>query len=170
TGLLFTLAVSIVAGLLFGAIPVFKYAGPHVAAGLRGGGRTSSASRERHRARSTLVVVQVALALVLLVSAGLMIRTFQTLRNVNPGFTRPEDMLTLRLSIPTAQVKEPEAVVRMHQAMVDTIAAIPGVTSVGLTSVIPMTESGWHDPVFTADRRYGPKDLPPIRLFKFVSP
>ncbi|MGZ7033327.1 MAG: ABC transporter permease, partial [Thermoanaerobaculia bacterium] len=113
TVLLFTLAISIAAGLLFGAIPIFKYAGPHVAAGLRGGGRTSSASRERHRARSTLVVVQVALALVLLVGSGLMIRTFQAMRHVNPGFTHPEEVLTLSLSIPTAQVKEPEAVVRM---------------------------------------------------------
>jgi cell division protein FtsX len=132
TVLLFTVVVSIVAGLLFGAIPVFKYAGPHVASGLRGGGRTSSASRERHRARSALVIVQVALALVLLVSSGLMIRTFQALRHVNPGFTRPEEVLTLRLTIPTAQVKESEAVVRMHQAIVDKIAAIPGVTSIGL--------------------------------------
>src|SRR5205085_6327440 len=94
TVLLFTLVVSIVAGLLFGAIPVFKYAGPNVAGALRGGGRTSSASRERHRARSTLVVVQVALALVLLVSSGLMIRTFQALQRVHPGFTQPQDLLT----------------------------------------------------------------------------
>ena len=168
--LLFTFVVSLLAGLLFGVIPVFKYAGPHVAAGLHGGGRTSSASRERHRARSVLVVVQVALALLLLVSAGLMIRTVQSLRHVNPGFARPEEVLTLRLSIPGAQVKEPEAVVRMHQAMAERIASIPGVMSVGLTTVIPMTESGWHDPVFAADRTYSPKDLPPIRLFKFVSP
>jgi hypothetical protein len=93
--------------LLFGAIPVFKYAGPQVASGLRAGGRTSSASRERHRARSTLVVVQVALALVLLISSGLMIRTFQALRHVNPGFTNPE-RVTAGLSIPSAQVKEPK--------------------------------------------------------------
>ena len=86
TVLLFTFAISIVAGLLFGAIPVFKYAGPHRAsAACAAAGAPSSASRERHRARSTLVVVQVALALVLLVSAGLMIRTFQALRHVDPG-------------------------------------------------------------------------------------
>jgi putative ABC transport system permease protein len=168
--LLFTFAISIVAGLLFGVIPVFKYAGPHVAEGLRGGGRTSSGSRERHRARSTLVVVQVALALVLLVSSGLMIRTFQALRQVNPGFTTPQELLTLRLSIPSAQVKEPEAVVRMHQAIVDKIASIPGVTSVGLTSVVPMTGADWHDPIFAADKSYEQGQLPAIRLFKFVSP
>ena len=68
--LLFTIAISIVAGLLFGSIPVIKHAGPHLATALRGGGRTASSSRERHRARSTLVVVQVALALVLLISSA----------------------------------------------------------------------------------------------------
>jgi putative ABC transport system permease protein len=168
--LLFTFVVSVVAGLLFGVIPVFKYAGPHVASGLRGGGRTSSASRERHRARSTLVVVQVALALVLLVGSGLMIRTFQALRHVNPGFTSPEQVLTLSLDIPEAQVKEPEAVLRMHQAIADKIAAIPGVTSVGLTSIVPMSNRGWHDPIFAADKTYEQGQLPPIRAFKFVSP
>jgi putative ABC transport system permease protein len=168
--LLFTFVVSIVAGLLFGVIPVFKYAGPHVAAGLRGGGRTSSASRERHRARSTLVVIQVALALVLLIGSGLMIRTFQALRHVNPGFTNPQEVLTLSLSIPAAQVKEPEAVVRMHQAIVDKIAAIPGVTSVGLSTIVPMTGSGWHDPIFAADKTYEQSQLPPLRTFKFLSP
>src|SRR4029077_18585551 len=71
--LLFTLAVSLVAGLLFGLIPVFKYAAPGVAAALRGGGRTLSQSKERHRARNTLVVVQTALAVVLLIGSGLMI-------------------------------------------------------------------------------------------------
>ncbi len=170
TVLLFTLAISLLAGVLFGAIPIIKYARPHVAAGLRGGGRTSSASRERHRARSTLVVVQVALALVLLVSSGLMIRTFQALRHVNPGFTHPREVQTLSLGIPTTQVKDPEAVVRMHQAMMEKIAAIPGVVSVGLTSVVPMTGTGWHDPIFAVDKTSEASQIPPIRLFKFVSP
>jgi hypothetical protein len=98
--LLFTLAISLLAGLLFGAIPVIKYAGPRLNATLRAGGRTVSASKERHRARNTLVIVQVALALVLLVSSGLMIRTFQALKNVQPGFTQPREVQTLRISIP----------------------------------------------------------------------
>ena len=87
--LLFAFAVSLLAGALFGLIPVLKYGGPHIAAAIRHGGRTLSQSRERHRARSTLVVVQVALALVLLIGSGLMIRTFQAMRHVQPGFTRP---------------------------------------------------------------------------------
>jgi len=170
TVLLFTLAISIAAGLLFGAIPVFKYAGADVAAGLHGGGRTSSASRDRHRARSTLVVVQVALALVLLVGAGLMIRTFESMRHVRPGFARPAEALTFRLTIPSAQVKDADAVVRMHQAIAERVAAVPGVASVAMTSIVPMTGQGWHDPVFAFDKTYAAKELPPIRLFKFVSP
>jgi putative ABC transport system permease protein len=168
--LLFTLAISLVAGVLFGAIPIVKYAGPNVAGGLRGIGRTASASRERHRARNTLVVVQVALAMVLLVSAGLMIRTFQALRSIDPGFARPAELQLFTTGITTAQVREPEAVVRMHQAIAEKIAAIPGVTSVGLTSAVPMTDPDWRDPIFAADKTYQPSQIPPIRVFKVVSP
>lgn len=168
--LLFTLALSLVAGLLFGAIPVFKYAGAQLNSILRGGGRTASASRERHRARNTLVIGQVALALVLLVSSGLMIRTFQALRNVRPGFANAEQVQTLRLSIPSSQVKDETAVVRAHQAITEKIAAVPGVTSVALTSLLPMTGQGWHDPLFAEDRVYTESSLPALRTFKFVSP
>ncbi len=168
--MLFTLAISILAGLLFGIIPVMKYAGPRVAAALRAGGRTLSESRERHRARSTLVVVQVALALVLLISSALMIRTFQALRNVQPGFNRPEEVLTIRVSIPESQVREPVAVARMEQAIADKIAAISGVRSVGLTSTLPMDGSGWSDPVFAQDHTYGESHIPPVRRFRFIAP
>jgi len=168
--LLFTLLLSIFAGLLFGAIPVFKYAGLQLGATLRAGGRTASASKERHRARNTLVVAQVALALVLLVSSGLMIRTFQALRDVHPGFVRPGEVQTLRLSIPGSQIKEEAAVARMHQAIMDKIAAVPGVTSIALASTVTMTGQGWHDPLYAQDRTYTEGQIPPIRLFKFVSP
>src|SRR5262245_16239180 len=168
--LLFTIGVSLAAGLLFGAIPVWKYAGPHVGNALRGGGRTASASRERHRARNTLVVVQVALALVLLVSSGLMIRTFVALRNVRPGFTGAGQIQTFRIGIPEAQVKDNVAVAQMHRAIMDKIAAIPGVTSIALTTIVPMTGFGWHDPVYAEDKVYAESAIPPIIEFKFVTP
>jgi putative ABC transport system permease protein len=168
--LLFTLAISLVAGALFGAVPVFKYAGPQVNKGLRSEGRSMSASKERHRARNILVVVQVALALVLLISSGLMIRTFQALKHVDPGFTQPDDVQTLRITIPRAAVKESETVVRMEQSILDKIAALPGVSSVGVTTVVPMDGDGWHDPVFAEDHAYREGQIPPLRLFKFISP
>ena len=69
-------------------------------------------------------MVQVALALVLLVSSGLMIRTFQALKNVQPGFARPSEVQTLRISIPSSQVKDPVAVVRMQQSIMEKIGGI----------------------------------------------
>ena len=168
--LAFTLVLSVVSGLLFGAIPIFKYATGHLAGMLRGGGRTASASRERHRTRNVLVVAQIALALVLLVGSGLMIRTFQALRDVHPGFTRAGEVQLLRLSIPDSQVKDEAAVVHMQQAILDKVAAVPGVTSVALASTVTMTGDGWHDPIYARDKAYTESQLPPLRLFKFVSP
>jgi putative ABC transport system permease protein len=168
--LAFTLALSVVSGLLFGAIPIVKYATAQLSTMLRGGGRTASASRERHRTRNVLVVAQIALALVLLVGSGLMIRTFQALRNVHPGFTRASELQTLRLSIPDSQVKDELAVVHMEQAILDKVAAVPGVTSAALVTTVTMTGDGWHDPLYAQDRAYTESQLPPLRLFKFVSP
>ena len=166
----FTLMVSVLSGLVFGLIPVLKYAWTQPGIMLRGGSRTASASRSRHRARNMLVVAQVAVALVLLVSSGLMIRTFQALQDVYPGFARPQEVQTVRLSVPESQVKDPEAVLRMHQAIADRMAMVPGVASVAIASVVTMSGQGWHDPVFAADHTYGESQVPPIRQFKFVSP
>jgi len=168
--LAFTAVVALVASVLFGLIPVFKYAGPQLGTALRAGGRSVSESRERHRARSVLVVLQVALALVLLVGSGLMIRTFQALRSVEPGFSRPQEVQTLRISIPESTVKDPQAVVRMEQDIRDRIAEIPGVSSVAFTTVLPMDGNDWHDPIFAEDHVYAEGQIPPLRLYKFVSP
>ena len=151
-------------------IPVLKYAGGRLATTLRAGGRTASASRERHRARNVLVVAQVALALVLLVSSGLMIRTFQALRDVHPGFVRPGEVQTLRLSIPSSQVKEEAAVARMHQAIIDKMAAVPGVPSVALASTVTMTGDGLARSALRGGSHLRESEVPPIRMFKFVSP
>ncbi|HUB81503.1 MAG TPA: ABC transporter permease [Bryobacteraceae bacterium] len=168
--LLFALAASLLAGLLFGAIPVLKYAGPRVASTLRAGGRSLSQSRERHRARSTLVVVQVALAMLLLIGSGLMIRTFRTLRHVTPGFTNPDQVLTMNFYIPDNQVKDPVQSVRMEQEIMDKVAALPGVDSVALSSYVPTDTSGWHDPIYAEDRSYADQKIPPLRRYRMISP
>ena len=168
--LLFTLVLSILAGALFGLVLVAKYARPRVASELRAGGRTMSASRERQRVRNGLVVAQVALAMVLLVGSGLMIRTFQALRHVQPGFTHPEDVLTMRITIPSATVKDAEAAVRMQQSILDKIAGIPGVSAVGLASAVPMDGNHWSDPIYADDKQYAEGKLPALRRFKMISP
>jgi putative ABC transport system permease protein len=167
---LFTLAVSIIAGLLFGLIPMVKYASPRATASLRAGGRSISASKERHRARSVLTVVQIALALVLLISSGLMIRTFQALRQVQPGFKDPARLQTMWMSISEAQVKDPEAVVRMEQNIIEKLRALPGVTSAALTNALPMTESGWRDPLYAEGKTYEEGKIPSLKRYKFTGP
>jgi predicted permease len=168
--LLFTLLIALLASVLFASIPIFKYAGVRLSTGIRQGGRALSQSREQHRARSVLVVVQVALALVLLICSGLMIRTFRALTNVNPGFAAPAELQTFRVSIVSALAKEDEKAVRMEEEIARRLAAIPGVSSVGITSKIPMTGQGWSDPVFVENQTYGEGQLPPLRRLKFISP
>jgi predicted permease len=168
--LLFALAISLLTGLLFGWAPVLKYAGARLGTGLRDGGRTLSVSRERRRARNTLVVVQVALALVLLISSGLMIRTFRALTQVQPGFAHAERVQTLSLSIPEGQVPEPDKVLRMENDIVDRLEQVPGVSSVGMTTAVPMGGNTSSDLLFARDRSYREGQIPPIRRFIFVSP
>jgi len=170
--LLFTLAITLLSSLLFGSIPIFKYAGARLNASLREGGRSLSQSREQHRARNVLVVVQVALALVLLICSGLMIRTFRALMHVPPGFVGADTVQTFRFYVPEAQIPdtEDERVVRMEEEILNKLAAIPGVSSVGFSSSLPMDGEDSNDLLFAQDRSYAEGDIPPIRRFKFISP
>jgi predicted permease len=168
--LLFTLAVALLASVLFGIIPVFKYAGVRLSTGIREGGRALSQSREQHRVRSILVVVQVALSLVLLICSGLMIRTFRAMTKVNPGFTSPATVQSFRIYIPEADVKDPDRVIRMDEEILRKIAAIPGVSSVSIATAIPMDGNRNSDPVFAEDRTYREGELPKLRRFKYMAP
>src|SRR5438445_2268929 len=96
-----------------------------------------------------------------------MIRTFQALRRVDPGFD-PRNVLTLRIAIPESQARDATAAIRLEQGILETIRTIPGVASIGLTSVIP-TERAGHDLIYARDKLYA-GGVPPLRLFKFVSP
>ena len=166
--LAFAFFISILAGLLFGLLPILKFVRPHLATALRAGGRSASQSRERHRARGALVVVQVALAVVLLVSSGLMIRTFAALRRVEPGFSGAAQIQTLRFYIPEV-VKDPVAVVRMQESILRKIEALPQVETAAFANSIPMVGS-WNDPVYAEDQPVAEGKIPPIRRFKYISP
>jgi predicted permease len=166
----FTFLLSALSGLFLGLVPALKYAGPRISATLQSAGRTASASRERHRARNTLVVAQVAITLVLLVSAGLMIRTAQALRTVEPGFTEAEYLQTVRISIPPSLISEPQLVVRTQNNLADKLRAIPGVSSVGFGSEAPMEGAAlFWDSVFPEGKTY-PGNVAPLRRFEHISP
>jgi predicted permease len=170
TAVLFTLAIALLAGLACGAIPVLKYAGRRLAQTMRSGGRTVSAGKERNLARNGLTAVQVALALVLLIGSGLMIRTFQALRDVQPGFRNPETLQTLRVSIPRAAYKTDAELLRLHQNLADRLAAVNGVSEVSLVGALPMSSNRSQDPIAASDRTYRADQIPPLRRFITAAP
>jgi predicted permease len=170
----FALLLSVLSGLLFGLVPALKFGGGlgnGTTSALRSAGRTISVSRERHRARNLLVIGQMAMAAVLVVSSGLMIRTFAALRTVDPGFTDAPHLQVMRIAIPDSLVAEPERVTRLQNAIVDNLTAIPGVTSVGFVSEMPMEgiDSDW-DGIYVQDKNDSDGAIPPLRLYKHVSP
>jgi predicted permease len=168
--LAFTLILSVLSGLLFGSIPVLRYAPSRQAVPLIGAMRTASVSRERQRGRNLLVVAQVAMALVLLISAVLMIRTFHAMRNVDPGFSDPSSLQVMRITIPETLVGDPQTVLRLQNSIQEKLAAIPGVSSAGFAVSVPMSgaEPGW-DMVFIEGKSYEGEDAP-LRLYNYVSP
>jgi len=167
--ILFTLVISLFASLLFGCVLAFKYAAAPQLTTLRESGRSTSEGRRGHRARNALVVFQVAMALVLLVSAGLMIRTFRALIQVNPGFVTPSEIQTFRVDIPHARLKEPERVMRLEEEIQHKIEAVPGVSSVSLSMSVPLDGNDATGPVFEKGRTYSQGDLP-IHRSRFISP
>ena len=168
--LAFTVVLSIISGLLFGSITAFKYSRSRATAALSGSNRTVSAGRPRQRTRNILVISQVSMAMVLLVSALLMIRTFAALRNLEPGFAYPSQIQTMRIYIPDQLIGDPILTTRTQNEILDRIAAIPGVTSVGFAGSLPMEgiDSNWDE--FGVEGKHYDGGEPPLRLFYYVSP
>lgn len=168
--LAFTVVLSLASALVFGTITACKHA-RHIGPPLGGAARGATASRERNTARNGLVVVQVALALVLVVSAALMIRTFQALHDVDPGFSDPENIQTARIWIQFDQFyPDVEQSTRREHGVLDRIAALPGVASVGFASALPMEGRFPNSPIVVEGQTLSGEDPPTSRRNKFVSP
>lgn len=166
----FTVACSLVSALVFGTITACKHA-RHIEPPVGGAARGATASRERNATRSALVVVQVALALVLVVSAALMIRTFQALHDVDPGFSDPQSIQTARIWIQFNQFyPDVQQSTRREREILDNIAALPGVTSVGFASELPMERRFNNSPIVIEGQTLLGGEPPTSRSNKFVSP
>jgi predicted permease len=172
--LAFALAVSILSGILFGLIPAIKYARRQLS-GMLAGARGASDGRDRQRTRNGLVVVQVALALMLLVSSGLMIRTFVAMRSVIPGFDTAQ-LQTVRIVVPATIAPTPDQVALTHKALLRALETIPGVTAAALTTAMPMEgliPNGAGSPQFPVLSERDSLEVTrsrPLRWFKYVSP
>jgi predicted permease len=169
--LAFAVAAAFVSSLAFGAIPAVKHAFGSDAM-LGAGARGSTASREGNRTRGALIVVQVALALVLLVGAGLMIRTFQALTTIDPGFTDPEHIQLTSVFIPPWAIPEHERAFRIQYEILERIAALPGVAAVGIGGA-GVGGRGFSRPgaaIEVEDRPDLPDAAPASRNFAPISP
>jgi predicted permease len=167
--LVFTLGITVFASLLFGSVPAVRYARARVTSGLRGS-RTASAGRERHRTRNTLVIIQVSLAFLLLICSGLMLRTFHALVHVDAGYDTAARIQTVRLGIPEAEIPKNEEALRRQQAILEKIAALPGVQSASFGNAIPMDNNGWRDQVAAQDHPDDGNAMAPLRRFTFGVP
>jgi predicted permease len=134
--LLFTIALAIATGLVFGVVPAFGVMRANTSSILKDDSTRGSAGRGTRLVRSTLVILEVALALMLLVGAGLLIKSFARITSVNPGFAT-ENVLTTQLSLAATRYADAASRRTFWQRLAEKCAAMPGVTSVGLTSNVP---------------------------------
>ncbi len=134
--LVFTLALAVATGLVFGVVPAISVVRGNTATILKDDATRGSAGRGTGLMRSTLVILEIALALMLLVGAGLLIKSFARITSVDPGFST-ENVLTTQLSLPATRYADAAARRTFWQRLVEKASAMPGVTSVGLTSNVP---------------------------------
>jgi predicted permease len=168
TVLAFTLAVSVLSGAVFGLFAVLRCGRPAIAA-LKEGGRSAGDTPARHRTRNALVVGQIALALTLLIVSGLLIRTFVALRQVDPGFTRPEEVQTFVIAIPPGLISDEQIAARTFESVAERLSQVPGVASVGLSSSITMDgESSNVNPIEVEGVPIPERS--PLRRFKSFAP
>jgi putative ABC transport system permease protein len=146
--MLFTLAMSVVSGVLFGIIPALHVSGSGLNDALKEGGR--SAAPGRHRSRRALVISEIALAMVLLVSAGLMIKSFLRILQSDPGFNA-EHTLTANVALPEAKYQDEAKVKALYRDLAERLSTIPGVSASGLVSTPPL-QRGWTNSFFVKGR------------------
>jgi putative ABC transport system permease protein len=136
--LVFTLAVSVLTALLFGLLPIFKAARPDINEVLKAGAKTATGGGSMRLWRDSLVVAEVALGLMLLIGAGLMIRSFDLLVNVHPGFN-PENVLTGRVSLTRAAYEDHEERLRYINQRLERLRSLPGVESAAFAAPMPFS-------------------------------
>jgi predicted permease len=161
--LLFTGVIALVAALVAGLLPALRFSTPDIAVGLRSSQRTGAAGSPV--TRSVLVVVQTAAALVLLIGSGLLLQSFRALRSVDPGYDT-QDIFTFQVA-PDPQehgLEDAPSFARFHYMFMDRLAALPGVTSVGLVNTLPLDEGAGETRVATSGYSGPPQNAPRVRL------
>jgi putative ABC transport system permease protein len=167
TVFIFTLAISVVTGIVFGLVPALQASKPDLNETLKESGRSATGSPRRHQMRALLVVSEVALSLVLLVGAGLMMRSFARLLAVDPGF-KPDHVLTAFVSLPVSKYPKREEQAAFFERLIERLRNLPGVSSASVVTDIPLF--GGSSTGFEIDGR--PAPLPtqrPLTDYRMIS-
>jgi putative ABC transport system permease protein len=133
----FTLSVTVLAGLMFGLFPALQTSRPNLNETLKDSGQRGSETSGRNRVGGLLIVSEIALSFILLAGAGLLIKSFLHLREIDPGFN-PDNVLTMRLGAPWKNYKENERRLQLFEQIIKQVKAIPGVQSAGATLSLPL--------------------------------
>jgi predicted permease len=165
--LAFAVAVSLVAGLVLGAAAIPSVTRRSFAQVLRDGGRGNTAGRQRQRVRQLLIVGQVAMALLLLVASGLLLRSMSRLAAVDPGF-RVEGLVTAGVSL--GQQPDRARMSVFYERVLEEVAGLPGVISVGGTNSLPIEGAGLNGSSFKIQSRPRPQDaIEPVTMYQVVT-
>jgi putative ABC transport system permease protein len=165
----FTIALSLLTGIVFGLVPALTASNPDLNETLKEGGRSGSGGARRHRMRSILVVSEIALALVLLVGAGLLLKSFWRLQRVDPGFN-PDGVLTMRMMLPYETYEKPTQRGAFYSRILERINATPGVESASATSQVPLTRAITSGTMSGENSVVGPADLPVEAEWRWITP
>ena len=163
----FAVLLGLVTGVLFGLAPALSSARVDLSANLREGTRTTGAASGL-RLNDAFVVSQVALSVVLLVGAGLLLKSFARLMDVNPGF-EPRNAVVGRLAVPWSSYRDMEQVRRLAAPLVDRVRALPGVRAVGISSTAPFSPSNNQQELIVQGQEPGPDEPVPVASIRRVS-
>jgi putative ABC transport system permease protein len=164
--LAFSFALSLISAAAFGIIPLLRLA--PVATTLQEHGRGQTATRGSHRARQLLMAGQVALALILLIASGLMVRSFQKMRAIDPGFD-PSSTLTFSIGLPQAKYPSRQVAADLHVRVLDRLSAIPGVTDASTSTCLPLAGFCYGNGLIVEGEAFDPNRARPFVAFRAVA-
>jgi len=165
----FTLALSLLTGLLFGSAPAWALSRPSLVDPLKDGGRGAPRGAQRMEPRSLLVIAEAALTLVLLVGAGLMIRTVWQLQSVDPGF-QADNLLTARILLPSSKYGEEQQRIAFFRQLVERAEALPGVRAAGAVNFLPLAGPGSATSIVVEDHPAPPAGEEPVADVRVITP
>jgi len=174
--LIVTAVVAVGTGILFGLVPAFASAKPELTEALKEGGRTSTTGARRNQLRNSLVVAEIALALVLLVGAGLLLKSYARVQNIDPGFDR-RLVLTAEIVLPdtkypqrgSSDYNHGQAIINFWNEALRRVRQLPGVEATGCTIVLPLSGSNTDSSFAIEGRSTGGKEPTPDEELRIIT-